>query len=119
MILVIGGFASGKREYVKTTFGFTDEDISNAVLDHRSVVYNVQDIVFSGQIPLQDLLLKLTSKAVVICNEVGSGVVPIDKAERAAREATGRLCVSLAENAEMVVRLYSGIPTIIKAPHNH
>jgi adenosyl cobinamide kinase/adenosyl cobinamide phosphate guanylyltransferase len=114
MVLVIGGLASGKRAYVKQAFGFSDGDMADAVLDTRPVVFNVQDIVFSGAHPYPVLLETLLEKQVVICNEVGSGVVPIDKAERAAREAAGRLCVALAEKAEKVIRLYSGIPSIIK-----
>ncbi len=60
------------------------------------------------------LLPALLEKKVVICNEVACGVVPIDRAERVARELTGRVCVALAEKAEKVVRIYCGIPTIIK-----
>jgi adenosyl cobinamide kinase/adenosyl cobinamide phosphate guanylyltransferase len=114
MVLVIGGMASGKRTYVKKEFGYSDGDMADAVLDGRPVVYNIQAIVFGGAVPDGELLNKLLQKEVVICNEVGSGVVPIDRAERAAREATGRLCMELADKAEKVIRLCSGIPTVIK-----
>ena len=46
--------------------------------------------------------------------EVGSGVVPIDKAQRAQREAAGRLAILLAQQAQEVVRVFCGIPTRIK-----
>ena len=114
MILVVGGLASGKRDYVKRTYGFSDDDIADAALDGRPVLYNLQKLVFASPDSADSLLPELLSKKVVICNEVGSGVVPIDKAERAAREATGRLCVELAERAERVVRLCCGLPTVIK-----
>jgi adenosyl cobinamide kinase/adenosyl cobinamide phosphate guanylyltransferase len=114
VILVIGGLASGKREYVKGEYGFSDTDMADGRLDHCPVLYNLQSLVFGSPDAVEALLPALLEKKVVICNEVGSGVVPIDKAERAAREATGRLCVALAERAEKVVRLVSGIPTVIK-----
>ena len=56
----------------------------------------------------------LADKEVVICNEVGSGVIPVERNVRLGREAAGRLCVLLAQKAEAVVRMVCGIPTIIK-----
>jgi len=113
MILVIGGAASGKREYVQS-LGYAEADFADAVLDERPVVYNVQDMAFADPQNASALLAPLLCKEVIICNEVGSGVVPIDPRERAAREATGRLCILLARQARRVVRLVCGIPTIIK-----
>lgn len=115
MILVIGGLASGKREYVKTAFGFYDDEMANAVLDGRPVVFNLQELVSQHLNSYNELIPILLSKKVVICNEVGSGVVPVDKAERAAREATGRVCVALAEKAEKVIRICCGVPSVIKS----
>jgi adenosyl cobinamide kinase/adenosyl cobinamide phosphate guanylyltransferase len=114
VVLVIGGISSGKRSYVKKHFGYSDSDLADAVLDGRPVVYNVQDLVFAGRATYEQLLESLQSKEVVICNEVGSGVVPIDRDERAARDTAGRLCMALAERATMVVRLTCGIPAVIK-----
>lgn len=114
MILIVGGLASGKRDYVKTAFGFSDGDMADGILDGCPVLYNLQDLVFKSPGDSDSLLPALLEKKVVICNEVGSGVVPVDKTERAAREATGRLCVSLAERAEKVIRICCGIPMIIK-----
>jgi len=49
-----------------------------------------------------------------LCSEVGSGIIPTDRTERIAREATGRLCVLLAQRASCVVRMVCGVPTVIK-----
>ncbi|NLT15183.1 MAG: cobinamide kinase [Clostridiales bacterium] len=114
MILVIGGLASGKRSYVRKEFGFGDSDMADGVLDSRPVLFNLQNLVFKAPDSIEALLPSLLLKKVVICNEVGSGVVPVDKAERIAREATGRLCVALAEQAEKVIRLCCGVPAVIK-----
>ena len=52
----------------------------------------------------------LAQREVVICTEVGAGVVPIDPEERAFRESAGRLAVALADRAACVVRVVCGIP---------
>ena len=57
---------------------------------------------------------QLAQKTAVTAAEVGSGVVPIDKAQRAQREAAGRLAILLAQQAQEVVRVFCGIPTRIK-----
>lgn len=112
MLLVIGGAGSGKREYVKS-LGYADEDIADAVLNDKPVLDNLQDIVFADPMNVEvfDTLLQ---KRVVICNEVGSGVIPLDPRDREVREATGRLCSRLAQHAQKAVRLVSGIPIVIK-----
>lgn len=113
MVLVIGAAASGKREYVKT-LGYNDGDLADAVLDARPVLYNLQALVAKDPRNAPKLLPELLKKQVVICNEVGSGVIPVEKSERETREQTGRLCIQLAQKADCVVRLVCGIPTVIK-----
>lgn len=113
MILVIGAAASGKLEYVKS-LGYSQEDIADGVLDGRKVVYNLQNIVFHDPDGAPELTDALLSKDVVVCNEVGSGIIPLERKDREAREATGRLCIRLAQGADRVVRLVCGIPMIIK-----
>ena len=113
MVLVIGGAGSGKFDYVKS-LGYSEEDISDGLIDDRSVVYHLQNIVFDDPDRAPELFDQLLTKQVVVCDEVGSGVIPFLARERQAREATGRLCIRLAERAERVVRLVCGIPTVIK-----
>ncbi len=113
MILVIGAVASGKTHYVKS-LGFSDFDIADAVLDEKSVLNNLQDMVFADPTGSDELYEELLKKSVVICNEVGSGIIPVERADRVAREASGRLCNRLAQAAERVVRIVCGIPIVIK-----
>ena len=113
MILVIGARASGKRQYVES-LGYSEEEISDGVLDARPVLYNLQDLTLPDPEGAPALFDALLQKEVVVCDEVGSGVIPIDKVRRLGREATGRLCCRLAAEAEKVVRLVCGIPTVIK-----
>jgi adenosylcobinamide kinase / adenosylcobinamide-phosphate guanylyltransferase len=113
MVLVIGGAGSGKRDYVKS-LGYSESDIADGLINDRSVVYNLQNIVFRNPDHALELFEHLVSKEVVVCDEVGSGIIPLASKERMAREATGRLCIRLAEWAERVVRLVCGIPVVIK-----
>ncbi|MEG1524599.1 MAG: bifunctional adenosylcobinamide kinase/adenosylcobinamide-phosphate guanylyltransferase [Clostridia bacterium] len=113
MILVVGSQASGKRDYVRS-LGYKDSDVADGVLDERPVLYNLQNLIAKDPATSAALLPQLLKKQVVVCNEVGSGVIPTVRGERDAREAIGRLCVQLARKAERVVRLVAGIETIIK-----
>jgi adenosylcobinamide kinase/adenosylcobinamide-phosphate guanylyltransferase len=113
MILVIGGASSGKRTYARS-IGYTDDQMADATLDGHPVVFNVQDMVTASLEDAPTLLEPLLLKEVVICNEVGAGVIPTDTVEREGREATGRLCNQLAQQANKVVRIVAGIPVIIK-----
>ena len=113
MILIIGGFASGKRAYVTSEYGFIESDMSDGVIDDRPVLYNLQNLATTPE-AAQTLLPALLNKAVVICNEVGCGIVPLSHEDRTARDAAGRLCIVLAAQAARVVRMQCGIPTVIK-----
>ena len=57
---------------------------------------------------------ELAQYDVVTATEVGGGVVPIDPAQRTAREAAGRLACLLAERADCVVQMFCGLPTVLK-----
>lgn len=52
--------------------------------------------------------------AVVTADEVGCGVVPVDAADRAWREAVGRALCVLAQRADQVTRVICGIGVRIK-----
>ena len=111
MILVIGGYAAGKRAYVSETLGFAPEEMSTDPTDSAPVLYNLQDC---GLAPTLQTVALLLQKQVVLCNEVGCGLVPMSAEERQRREDVGRLCILLAQKAAKVVRVCCGIGTVIK-----
>ena len=115
MILVIGGVASGKRTFA-LSLGFTEKDLADAVLDEGPVIYNAQRLVaqLGPEGDIAALAQSLSAKDVVICDEVGSGVVPIEKDARLYRENVGRLCEQLTTRATAVVRVVCGIPVWLK-----
>ena len=114
MILILGGLSSGKRTYVRNILGYAERALSREISDACPVVYDVQDLVSRDPKKSLALLEPLCKKEVVIVNEVGSGLIPMNAADRAAREATGRLTILLAERAEKVVRMVAGLPSVIK-----
>ena len=113
MILIIGGEGSGKRSFAKS-LGYAEESMADAVLDARPVLFHLEQLVFADPGCADRLLPLLLQKEAVLCNEVGSGVIPVIPAERLGREATGRLCILLAQRADCVVRMVCGLPTVIK-----
>ena len=101
MIFITGPLYSGKREYARLLLGCTREELA------QRAVWDVQE-----------LAQQLARNEVVIATEVGGGVVPVDKNERAAREAAGRLGCLLAQRADAVVRVFCGIPVYLKGAPN-
>ena len=120
MILITGPVASGKRTYA-ATFGYTPEQMSSDVRSDAPVIYDVQDAVraFLAETPdkqaaIDALLPLLIDRDIVIASEVGSGVIPLEYADRLFRETAGRLINVLAQNADQVIRMVWGIPQMLK-----
>ncbi len=114
MILIIGAMGAGKLSYLRDVMGCNDDEIADGVLDDRPVVYNLQNLVFADPSRVDELERLMLEKSIVVCNEVGAGVIPLERSDREARDTTGRLCVRLARAAHKVVRLVCGIPIILK-----
>ena len=107
MIFITGPLYSGKRAYAQKILGCTEQQ-----LPARAVWY-VQERAATAP-DLAALADELARYEVVIATEVGAGVVPADPAERAAREAAGRLACLLAARAERVGREFCGLPLPLK-----
>ena len=63
---------------------------------------------------LAERLIQVNPQVVLVSDEVGYGVVPIDAFDRAYREAVGRVCTKLAAYSTQVTRVVCGIGTVIK-----
>ena len=61
-----------------------------------------------------DMILKKNPNAVITCDEIGCGIVPIDKTDRLWREMSGDACQYLAARAARVYRVVCGIPMVLK-----
>ena len=122
MIMITGGAFQGKREFAKQRFGLSDSDIINGGSCEIPELANARCIV-NYELAVKHLIsenidpLAFTKKLncdIVIMNEIGCGIIPLEKSEREWREMTGRAGCIIAENAEAVYRVCCGIATIIK-----
>ena len=116
MILLIGGAGQGKLAYALEKTGFGPENVA-----YDSVSARIKPI-FAGletwvrSHPGKGIgdLLEVNPGVVILCDEVGCGVVPVDPAERTWREEVGRLCCDLAQKAERVERIFCGLSMVLK-----
>ena len=59
-------------------------------------------------------LFQLYPACIIIGDEIGNGIVPIDAFERKYRETYGRILINIAERAEEVDRVLCGLSQKIK-----
>ncbi len=122
MILVIGGVNQGKLLYTMSKWGISPEQVATTFENaENALVFNhfqqaVQKSLESGEDLVEKLeyLMKRNPQLIFLCDEVGCGVVPMDREERIWRETVGRLCCLLAERSEQVYRVFCGIPMRLK-----
>lgn len=122
MRLIIGGKCQGKTHYMIERYGISPEDgINDFVIDGKARCFTqyesaVRKAIQEKKDPFQltEELLERNPSIIILCDEVGCGVVPIQREERIWREAVGRLCCLLAERAESVERVFCGIPMRLK-----
>ena len=123
MVFVTGPMFSGKLEAAAELLGIPAEEIlicENVKQDiseqGRRGIAEVQALAAGcrGEKELEQLADKLSEYDVVISTETGCGVVPMNPAEREAREKAGRLNCLLAARAETVIRVFCGIPQVIR-----
>ena len=105
MILVIGGAFQGKRDFVKNKFGEA-EVFENFHLKVRECMKNNGDV--------SELTANAVKYDIVISDEVGSGIIPLDKFDRDWRELVGRELCKIAAKADEVWRVNCGIGQRIK-----
>ena len=124
MILVTGGCFQGKTAYACETFGIRREEAADGALCppeelyRTKLLYNFQEyirrLMESGQEFSMERLKRENPDVVLVTNELGYGVVPVDRFDREYREKTGRVCCRIAEEAAQVHRVVCGIGTVIK-----
>ena len=113
MVLILGAVGAGKREYARS-LGYTEEEMSPDVFSNAPVITDLEETIRKAPDQAETLFERLLKKDLVLCCEVGSGVIPLQREDRIFRETTGRLCVRLAKEADAVVRITAGIPMAIK-----
>ena len=120
MRLIIGGAYQGKTEYVKEKYGVApvsclpEEALKATAVNGYHLL--VEQLLAEGMDPKEytKRLISENPDVIVVCDEVGMGVVPLDKEIRIWREAVGRCLKLLAAAADSVVRIYAGIEVVVK-----
>lgn len=116
MILLIGGAGQGKLAYALEKTGYTVDDVARdpETAKSRPIFAGLETWVRDHMDENLEELLAANPDVIVLCDEVGCGVVPVDPAERAWREAVGRLCCGLAERASRVERIFCDLSMTLK-----
>lgn len=125
MWLIIGGAGQGKLNWYLSQNPSEQtiadgETISLDTIPQGTVLNHLHRWIFrlmqENKNP-QELLadyLQTYPDAVIVCDEIGCGVVPMTSHEREWREMTGRICCELAKQAVRVDRVFCGIAMTLK-----
>lgn len=124
MELIIGGAYQGKLEYAKKYYSLEEREIyrcgENPIELGTKCVYGLENYTLwcvrnnYDAVEFFKSSKGLWQNSIIICSDISCGVVPMDPVMRAWREANGRLVNFLSGEAERVVRLFCGIPEVIK-----
>ena len=124
MRIITGGAFQGKRAFAEKLYpGVEWTDGGRCALDEIRTcraVYGFHEFVKrwikqgKSWEELASLMLEENRDLILICDEIGCGLVPVDAFEREYRESTGRIMNALAEQAERVDRVVCGIGRRIK-----
>lgn len=109
MELVIGGYAQGKRKYVRETMVGSSEEYRK-----RVVIFDCTKACDTEYVKKLYQHIEEAPDTILISDEIGNGIVPMDPHEREYREQSGRVLIELADQADEVVRVVCGIGQKIK-----
>lgn len=113
--LLIGGAFQGKLKRFRE-LGFEKTTIT----ERDAAVYKlneaIEKLLREGSDPEQWVEENILCKEsfLVACDEVGCGIVPMDRFQREYREAVGRACCRIARKADVVERVYASLPMVIR-----
>lgn len=124
MQMIIGGAFQGKSTYAKEHYPNIDwkngGELDRELLFQAKGVLNFEEFLRkelkegNDADDLAEELFRKNPEVILVCQEVGYGVVPMDKFDRIYREKVGRVCTELAKKSNKVVRVICGIGTVIK-----
>ena len=126
MKIITGGRYNGKLEYAVGKLGFsvsevldlekTDINQAVSVINEYPVLYHLEAFIknsISEGIDFNSVIDGYTAShrdGVIICDEIGSGVVPAEREDDEWREAVGRTMCRLAKASGGIIRITCGIP---------
>lgn len=120
MRMYIGGAYQGKLSYAKQQNpDIKWRDGASCTLEElleAQGVYRFQEFI-RKHMEIEDLaeqLIQENPRSVIVTDEIGYGLVPVEEEARNFRERTGRICTKLAAHCERVERIVCGISTRIR-----
>lgn len=126
MIFITGGAYEGKSEYAAKILKISENEIldgKNCISDEIFSIKAVKNFQFvverliENNVDTLDFVQKISEKnpdITIISDEIGCGIIPLEKSERIWREETGKACCKIAEISSVVIRICCGIPSVIK-----
>ena len=122
MELIIGGQYQGKTDWAKAHFSLADGDFAVCagtslpegfrVLTHLERY--TRACVEAGLDPCAVTDFAALDGKILICDEISSGLVPMDPIDRKWRDETGHFLARLAARAAHVTRIFCGLPLVLK-----
>lgn len=122
MTLITGGAFQGKTSYAMQFSDSVTDGVSCEICDAKTskilrnyhiLVRRLLDSGVDAEVFTKELCIE-NPECIILIDEIGCGIIPMEKSERIWREAVGICGCILAENAENVIRMVCGIPTAIK-----
>ena len=98
----------------------TGTEVVPAIDFSKKCIYKIQEFTYAcvkcGLEPLDYFLdhEEEWTDSILICEDIFCGVVPLGADMREWRQATGRLCKYLSQQAESVVRIFCGLEQQLK-----
>lgn len=118
MKLIVGGAACGKEQWAAEVYGVTPLCCTPDEALLRPAVAAFQDTLRKVGVDELDAyiarLIERNPGAIVLCDEVGMGVIPLAREDRVWREKVGRACCLLQKASDTVVRVVCGLPQVLK-----
>ncbi|WP_342759173.1 bifunctional adenosylcobinamide kinase/adenosylcobinamide-phosphate guanylyltransferase [Kineothrix sedimenti] len=127
MELYIGGYAQGKLRYVLKESGRGLESVVDGALEDLADIGQEKEIInrfhewFFLKLQLKEepekiieQILSNRKDLIIISNEVGCGIVPMEEEQRQYRERLGRCLCDIAKKADRVERIICGLGQRIK-----
>ncbi|MCI5934403.1 MAG: bifunctional adenosylcobinamide kinase/adenosylcobinamide-phosphate guanylyltransferase, partial [Lachnospiraceae bacterium] len=116
MVFVIGGSASGAKEYAVRYYVEQLQAQGDLILNYQDEIRQEMDDITTDTDPMESAqtLAKNNTAGVIHMQEMGCGIVPIEKKDREYRELVGRISCLFAEHADEVYRVICGIAQKIK-----
>lgn len=126
MELIVGGSDQGKLAFVLESKGLNNNDVADGEsadlkeICNKPILNRFHLLIKKWMKEEKDIyeqitmILEKNPRLIIITNELGCGIVPMEPFERRYREMTGRVCCKIAGQADRVSRVVCGIGTLIK-----